>query len=129
MVAARNFAPGEIIVQEAPLGHIGPTLNDPHNPNTFFDQNDIHNGVRLIESMIARMSNVQKRKFFDLHDSTMEVTKSRQKCAAGIMQTNAFDDDTDDTLGQGMLTLRIYNNISRANHSCRPILSTLISTA
>ncbi|KAK5175866.1 uncharacterized protein LTR77_001006 [Saxophila tyrrhenica] len=110
LVAARPITLGEEIVSESPLGTVGPMLKSTFNEDAFFDLKHEYSGVEVISAVYRRMSPSQQTQFVQLHTTGHIVD---------TFVLNAFSDYSY-LAGLEYVTLRVYNNICRANNSCRP---------
>lgn len=87
-------------------------LVDTYDEDAFFDPDHMYSGVAAIQRVVDGMTLQEQQQFVALH--------SRQRNIQSIVQHNAFSDYDTDPNGHELVTLRLYNNISRANNSCRP---------
>jgi hypothetical protein len=120
LFATRPIAKGEEIISEEPLGVIGGILHHIFDDDQFYDPNQARNGVQAITTMVDKMTAQQAQQFRNLANSHPPDAHGVPPAEVGIMQTNNFTDQRIDEHGQRLVTLVIFNDISRANNSCRP---------
>lgn len=115
LVATADITPGEEILSEEPLAELQCGLSDIQDEKRFYNAaaNAKYTGVHALKKMFAAMSQPDRDR--------LEALYNKDEGLHGLISTNVFGhDDEDEHSGQLYRVLRVYHDISRANHSCRP---------
>lgn len=88
------------------------TPGEIYNPNTFFDPKIRHSGISALEEKIDRLPRSTQAAIDELNSPKTHNRASK-------VRFNAFEYNTT-VDGENHCLLRVYNDISRINHSCRP---------
>ena len=113
MFAAEIIRPGDEIIAEKPLDRIRTGLQDTYNPTQTLDRLKKYNASRHLEINRERMSQEDR----DAMDRLFNKDANGGICslwATNAMQLEQLVD------GQTYTSLLLFNDISRANHSCQP---------
>ena len=113
MFASQHIRPGEEIIAERPLDRIFIGLEDTHNPDQVLNSLKKFNASRHLDDARDRMTQSDRGVLDRLFN------KGPAGDIASIWATNAFQIE-EHRDGHGYTGLVLFNNISRANHSCRP---------
>lgn len=113
MSATADIYRGEEILAEVPLASLKVGLSNIYEPLRFFSKNTHHNGAKHLERMRDSLPPGNWARLSALFN------KDPNGSLTDLVATNAFGDD-DEIEGQTWTVLRIYDEISRVNHSCLP---------
>ena len=115
MQATAAIEPGEEILSEETIINFTIGLSDTHDPDRFFNARDNFTGSKQLEALRRQLPD-QKRNLLD----ALYHKRTTRPSTTSRVQTNAFGDDDKRDDGVTYMVLRVYNEISRVNHSCRP---------
>ena len=104
---------GQEILAEEPLAPLPVSLSDLHDNTRFLVSNVPHNGQGAVTNMYNDLSPQKQNQLNQLYNA---------QPAHGLLTqvaTNAFLDE-EKIQGHDFKVLRVYDTISRVNHSCRP---------
>jgi hypothetical protein len=113
MFATQLVRPGDEIIAERPLDRIRTGLQDTYNPTQILDRLKKFNASRHLDINRERMSQEDR----DAMDHLFNKDPDGGICslwATNGMQLEELED------GQTYTSLLLFNDISRANHSCKP---------
>lgn len=104
---------GSEIVAEEPLAELEVSLTGTFNPTSLFNSDSPRNGIAHLEKLVHNLSQKRQQR---LHRLRGGGTGS----IVDVFKMNSFDESVEDSAGQRRTTIRLYDTISRFNHSCRP---------
>lgn len=113
MRANVDLSPGETILCEPPLASLHIKHSDFIDRSQFLNPDSQSNGRQSLINMRANLSATKKIAFDALYN------KDRHGGIVTLVATNTFT-DSEKIDGYDHMALRIYEKISRVNHSCRP---------
>lgn len=109
--AKRDIKRGALILEEAPLLKLPSIPSDMIVHGHFLTENQPANCLETVRAAIKRMSHSQRAAMMELHgQQNDEVYKMTMNAFTHQIEQNGFD----------VTVACVYNNISRANHSCQP---------
>lgn len=114
MEATQDIMAGDKIFTEDPLVDLPVSLVSAHDPNQWLDPCQVFNGRRDLEEERSRLSQDKRDKLDALYN--MEPDHG----ILTLFATNCFTESIIDKDGRNKMVVRIYEKISRVNHSCRP---------
>lgn len=114
MEAVRAIQPGEEILSEPFLVNLPISLASTHNPEQWLNVDSAYCGRADLVHMRDRMSPADRAKLDALYN------KDPDGDIVNLVSTNCFTEEIESEDGFKRMVLRIYELISRVNHSCRP---------
>lgn len=111
MRATATLRWGDEIVAERPLFEREVGLQHTYDSTSFFNPGGPFSGARHLDTTLDRLTASQRTALRNLHNPGGTLTS--------LVQANAFG-ETKERHGHNYVVLRIFEKISRANHSCRP---------
>lgn len=109
LVAAADIPCTTEIIAEKPLAELD--VGVTYDPTRFFNQHSPFNGLGALRRLHGSFTSRKRRALESLHSGDRGI--------ATVFRMNCFAHELE-VVGQMRCTLRVYNHISRANHSCRP---------
>jgi len=111
MQAQKNLVAGEKLWTEKPLAQLPVGLSNTHDPKRFYNVQHKHSGAPTLDILCEQMSYKDR--------TALDALRNHGEDTTGLFATNAFGDDYKDN-GLTYRIFRIYKDIPRINHSCRP---------
>ena len=129
LLTARDVKAGELILAEEPLVSFHAVPKDVIHQMEWLtvgkrpDGEEFANGKQTIAAGLRKVSPNRKKKFRELHGEGRNYTdadRHHQDYDLSRVRLNAFSDDDPDEHGLQLSVERVFEIISRINHSCKP---------